>query len=74
MVQKDLKEQYKNDDNLKLRRSLHDKYSVNKIGFQKWMFEQYPFYPKMKILELGSGNGENWWGSIYPKFLSISSG
>jgi len=55
-----LKEQYKNDDNLKLRRSLHDKYSVNKIGFQKWMFEQYPFYPKMKILELGSGNGELW--------------
>lgn len=22
---------------------------------------------------LGSGKGENWWGSIYPKFLSISS-
>lgn len=22
---------------------------------------------------LGSGKGENWWGSIYPKFLSVSS-
>ena len=24
------------------------------------MFEQYPFYPKMKVLELGSGRGELW--------------
>lgn len=55
-----IKEQYKNTDNLKLRKSLHDKYSVNKTGFQKWMFEQYPFTPKMKVLELGSGRGELW--------------
>lgn len=55
-----IKEQYKNTDNLKLRKSLHEKYSVNKIGFQKWMFEQYPFCPQMKVLELGSGRGELW--------------
>lgn len=55
-----IKEQYKNTDNLKLRKNLHDKYSVNKTGFQKWMFEQYPFYPKIKVLELGSGRGELW--------------
>ncbi len=55
-----IKEQYKNADNLKLRKSLHEKYSVNKMGFQKWMFEQYPFWEKMKILELGSGRGELW--------------
>lgn len=55
-----IKEQYKNIDNLKLRKNLHDKYSINKIGFQKWMFEQYPFYPKMKVLELGSCRGELW--------------
>ena len=55
-----IKEQYKSTDNLKLRKNLHDKYSINKIGFQKWMFEQYPFYPKMKVLELGSGRGELW--------------
>lgn len=55
-----IKEQYKNIDNLKLRKNLHDKYSINKIGFQKWMFEQYPFHPKMKVLELGSGRGELW--------------
>lgn len=55
-----VKEQYKNTDNLKLRKSLHEKYSVNKVGFHRWMFEQYPFSPKMKILELGSGRGELW--------------
>ena len=55
-----LEEQYKSTNNLELRKSLHEKYSVNKVGFQKWMFEQYPFRKKMKILELGSGRGELW--------------
>lgn len=55
-----IKEQYKNTDNLKLRKGLHDKYSVNRVGFQKWMFEQYPFYHGIKVLELGSGRGELW--------------
>ena len=53
-----IREQYKNTNNLKRRKSLHEKYSVNKIGFQKWMFEQYPFCTRMKVLELGSGRGE----------------
>lgn len=55
-----VKEQYKNADRLKLRQSLHEKYSVNKVGLGKWMFDQYPFRPKMKILELGSGKGDLW--------------
>ena len=53
-----IREQYKNTDNLKQRKSLHQKYSVNKIGFQKWMFEQYPFRTRMKVLELGSGRNQ----------------
>lgn len=55
-----IEEQYKNTDNLTLRKSLHDKYSVNKMGFQKWMFQQYPFRKKGRVLELGSGRGELW--------------
>lgn len=55
-----IKEQYKDPNNLELRKKLHEKYSVNKIGFQKWMFGQYPFQPGIKILELGSGRGELW--------------
>jgi len=53
-------EQYSNTHNLKLRQSLHEKYSVNKIGFQNWMFDQYRFAPEIRILELGSGRGEMW--------------
>ena len=53
-----IKEQYKSTNNLKLRKSLHEKYSINKVGFQKWMFEQYPFRTRMKILELGNGRGK----------------
>lgn len=55
-----IKEQYKNTNNVQLRKSLHEKYSINKVGFQKWMFEQYPFCTNMKVLELGSGRGELW--------------
>ncbi len=55
-----IREQYKNTDHLKLRKSLHEKYSVNRTGFQRWMFDQYPFRAGRKILELGSGRGELW--------------
>lgn len=53
-------EQYSDTHNLEMRQSLHEKYSVNKIGFQNWMFGQYRFAPKIRILELGSGRGEMW--------------
>lgn len=34
-----IREQYKDTEKLSLRKSLHEKYSVNKTGFQRWMFE-----------------------------------
>ena len=55
-----VQEQYKNINNLKLRKGLHEKYGTNKVGLHKWMFDQYPFCSKMKVLELGSGRGELW--------------
>lgn len=55
-----LQEQYRNADMLMMRKSLHEKYSMNKIGFQRWMFNKYPFKTNIKILELGSGRGELW--------------
>lgn len=55
-----LEEQYRGTSNLWIRKSLHEKYSVNPVGFQKWIFDQYPFRPGMRILELGSGGGEIW--------------
>lgn len=53
-------ENYKNTEKLQIRKSIHEKYSTNKIGFQKWMFDQYPFAHKLKVLEIGSGRGEMW--------------
>ena len=53
-------ENYKNTDNLETRKSLHEKYSTNKTGYQKWMFTQYKFQPGAKILDIGSGRGEIW--------------
>lgn len=34
-----IREHYKDTEKLSLRKSLHEKYSVNKTGFQRWMFE-----------------------------------
>lgn len=55
-----LADNYKTIDNLSLRKNFHEKYSVNKIGFQRWMFDQYCFGKNKRILELGSGKGELW--------------
>ena len=36
-----VKEQYKNSANLNTRISIHNKYSVNKIGFGNWIISNY---------------------------------
>lgn len=36
-----VKEQYKDDNNLSLRIKLHTKHSTNKQGFISWLFEKY---------------------------------
>lgn len=55
-----VKENYKDTGKLKLRKSIHEKYSTNKVGFLNWMFSQYSFGKEKKVLELGSGRGEMW--------------
>lgn len=55
-----VKEQYSNANNLNIRISIHDKYSINKQGFGNWIFEQYKIKENFKILELGCGNGSMW--------------
>lgn len=57
----DVKEQYKNQNNLLSRISIHEKYSVNKQGFGNWLFEQYQLQDSTHLLELGCGNGAMWW-------------
>lgn len=57
-----VKENYENGNNLNTRMSLHSKYSINKQGFNNWAFEQYDFSNGVKILELGCGVGNMWFG------------
>jgi ubiquinone/menaquinone biosynthesis C-methylase UbiE len=55
-----VKEQYSNSTNLNTRISIHEKYSVNQLGFGNWLYRQYVLKDNMRILELGCGTGELW--------------
>lgn len=55
----DVIQQYKNDDNLNKRISIHD-YSTSKEGFFPWMLKRSSLEPGMKILDIGCGNGAFW--------------
>ncbi len=57
---KAVKEQYSNSKNLNTRISIHEKYSVNQLGFSNWLYQQYEFNDNMRILELGCGTGDLW--------------
>lgn len=55
-----VQKQYQTPDNLNARISIHDKYSVNKMGFGNWIFSNYEIRNGMKVLELGCGTGAMW--------------
>ena len=52
--------QYHNADKLNKRISIHEKYSVNRLGFGRWILSQYEIAPGSRILELGCGTGHMW--------------
>lgn len=58
--QDNVRNQYQNADKLNIRISIHDKYSVNKQGFNNWIMENYRIEKDFRILELGCGNGKAW--------------
>lgn len=62
--EKSILEQYKNSANLVKRINIHDKYSTNKIGWHKWIFNKLKLCSKMKILEIGCGNAMLWHRNI----------
>ena len=51
--------QYKKDDNLNKRISIHD-YSTSKVSFYSWMYEKLELSEGMKILDIGCGNAAFW--------------
>lgn len=51
---------YKDNTNLSVSMSLHQKYSTNKYGNTNWVFIILQFFDSFKVLELGYGNGDMW--------------
>ena len=72
-MEKSLKMQYKNAENVSARIRLHKEYSVNKQGWFPWILEQCTVESGMKILEIGCGNGALWTENIekLPKGIEI---
>lgn len=59
-LDKEIINQYKTSQNLKSRINIHDKFSTNKYGWHRWVFDKIQFKHNMRILEIGCGNGELW--------------
>ncbi len=55
-----LAEQYRDDSNLASRMSLHERFSTNPYGFQRWIFDRLDLAPDARVLELGCGTGVLW--------------
>jgi SAM-dependent methyltransferase len=52
--------QYRSADNLNARIGLHERFSVNPYGWQRWLFDQFEMPGQCSILELGCGAGQLW--------------
>lgn len=55
-----LKNQYHNASNLNERMALHARFSVNREGWHRWVFDQLDLPPQAHLLELGCGPGTLW--------------
>ena len=59
-----LNEQYKDAANLNARIQLHARFSTNKRGWNRWVFDQFKIAPGGHILELGCGPGKLWMSNL----------
>jgi DNA-binding transcriptional MerR regulator/trans-aconitate methyltransferase len=59
-MEKSLKSQYQNTNNLSARIRLHELYSANKKGWFPWIYEHCGITDCMRILEIGCGDGTLW--------------
>lgn len=72
-MEKSLKMQYKNAENVSARIRLHKECSINQQGWFPWILEQCNLKEGMKILEIGCGNGALWTENIekIPKGMEV---
>lgn len=52
--------QYQDATNLNARIRLHQQFSTNPYGWQRWVFDQFAFLKRSRILEIGCGPGDLW--------------
>ena len=73
-MEKSLKTQYVNANNIAARIRLHRDFSTNPQGWFPWIFEQCQIHSGMKILELGCGNSSLWTENMsrLPSDISIT--
>jgi ubiquinone/menaquinone biosynthesis C-methylase UbiE len=55
-----LREQYQDGTNLNARFRLHRRFSTNRYGLFRWIFDRFDLPPRARILELGSGTAMLW--------------
>jgi ubiquinone/menaquinone biosynthesis C-methylase UbiE len=55
-----LVDQYQNASNLNARIQLHARFSANRYGWHRWVFDQLDLSPESRVLELGCGPGRLW--------------
>jgi len=59
------REQYRDSSNLNARATLHQRFSVNRYGWHRWVFDHMELPPDGTVLELGCGTGELWRQNAY---------
>jgi len=58
-----LREQYKDGSKLSARIRLHQRFSTNRYGQMRWMFDRIQVSEDARVLEIGCGTGLLWRGS-----------
>jgi SAM-dependent methyltransferase len=58
-------EQYKTSSNLEARIRLHERFSTNPYGWQRWVFDQFDLPHPARVLELGCGVGNLWRENVH---------
>lgn len=59
-MEKSLKTQYQNANNISARIRLHEMYSQNQTGWFPWIYHNCKITDGMRILEIGCGDGTLW--------------
>ena len=67
-----MRSQYKNASNISARIQLHSLYSQNKQDWFSWIFEKMQLKSKMKVLEIGCGDGTLWKGRVLPAGVLVT--